>query len=48
MKLLGGTSEKKAAMHRSSALENKELMALYGGRCFVKDEDCIAEVRSEI
>lgn len=37
-----------AVMYRSPALENNELMALYGGEremYFDKDEDCISEVR---
>lgn len=35
-------------MYRSRSLENKELMALYGGEeehYFVGDEDCASEVR---
>lgn len=37
-----------AVMYRSSALENEELMALYGEEREIygqRDEDCISEVR---
>lgn len=39
---------KMTAMYRSTSLENKELMALYGDErddYFVRDEDCTSEVR---
>lgn len=39
---------KMAAMYRSSSLDNKELMAVYGGErdhYYVRDEDCTSEVR---
>jgi len=45
--VLEENKRKVAVMYRSPSLKKKELMALYGLEDhFVKDEDCISEVRT--